>query len=141
MDDKVQALKSAVNRWRSKNVSDYWLSFSYMGPVLHHFGDHTISVVGGQPYHAWDDGWRELKKGGDFWLFTVPGTFTWARDLMLKVAPKANASPDAIAITFDEGYGYVTKLDVKFAERDGQNFNLDVRSFGEGPHPNFTQPE
>ncbi|MGF1504880.1 MAG: hypothetical protein GYB64_09120 [Chloroflexi bacterium] len=133
MEEHLQNLIDGINRWRAQGISDYWLNFSYMGPVLHHFGDHTITVVGDKAFHAWDDDWRVLAHGGDFWLFTVPGTFAWTRDILMKVAQ----DPSAVTVRFDPQYGIVRGLSVKVAKRDEHNFTLDVRDFGVGKHPNF----
>lgn len=138
MDEHLNQLVAAVARWRQQGSTDHWVRFSYMGPVLHFFGDHTVAFLGGSTYHAWQGDWRQIQPGGDFWLFTVPGTFAWARDMITKVAPAANAAPDALTIQYDPTMGYVSHIRARFAKRDEHNFTLDVRKVGTGAPDDFS---
>ncbi len=135
MDEHMNTLVDGINRWRERGVGDYWISVSYVGSAVNRFGDHDLTFVDGTFYHLWDGDWREIKRGSDFWLFSVPGAFAWARDLLTKAA--AGAPPEAVELRLDDQYGYVRHLRINVARRDALNFTFDVRRFGEGAHPDF----
>jgi hypothetical protein len=140
MDDLMQQLVDGIRKWRNHNVDDYWVRVSYLGGELNRFGDHELTLVNGKLYHHWQDSWREIKTGSDFWLFSVPGTFAWARDMMTKVAPGTDVGLDAVDLVIDEEYGYVQRLQFEVGQRDTQNFTFEVKRFSAEPHPNFEQP-
>ena len=137
MDENTRSLIAAIDRWRSQDIDEYWLSVSYMGPAVNRFGDHDLTFVDGRLWHSWEDGWREIAVGSDFWLFSVPGAFSWARDMLVKVLPGIDGGLESIELAFNEMYGYVEYMRVRMGQRDTQNFTFEVRRFGAGPHPNF----
>jgi hypothetical protein len=137
MDQQLQSLAESVNRWRSQDIQDYWVHVDYIGAALNRMGNHTLTFTGGQLWHRWHDDWREIETGSDFWLFSVPGAFAWARDMLAKVLPAAEAGGDAVELRFNDEYGYVEYLRVKAARRDAANFTFEVKGFGVGPHPDF----
>ena len=130
-------LMEHINRWRSKNVEDYWVKISYLGSELNRFGDHDLTFVEGKLWHFWRDDWREIKTGSDFWLFSVPGGFAWARDIITKVLPDRAEAADALRVEYDDEYGYVKLLQFEAGHRDPTNFTFEVKRFGEGPHDSF----
>jgi hypothetical protein len=133
----LEELAAAVRRWRDRHVNNYWLNVSYMGPAVNRFGDHDLTVVDGRLWHLWDGRWRRVERGSDYWLFSVPGTLAWARDVLTR----APAGPEgSIEVEFDEKYGFVWHLRVQAAGRDANNFTFDVRRFAVGRHPAFEEP-
>jgi hypothetical protein len=140
MDDLMQQLVEGIRTWRNHNISDYWVRVSYLGGELNRFGDHELTQVDGKLYHHWQDKWREIKQGSDFWLFTVPGSFAWARDMITKVAPGTDVGLDAVDLVMDEEYGYVQRLQFEAGQRDSENFTFEVKRFGAEAHPNFENP-
>ena len=78
MNEQLQQLVDGVRTWREHNISDYWLRVSYLGGELNRFGDHELTYTNGKLYHSWRGEWREIKKGSDFWLFSVPGSLNVA---------------------------------------------------------------
>src|SRR5574341_1511361 len=139
MDEHLQALIAAIGRWRAKNVQDYWLQVDYVGSALNRLGNHTLTHTGGKLWHLWHDDWREIETGSDFWLFSVPGSFAWVRDMAARVLPEAKADPESLELHFNDEYGYVEHLRVRMPERDATNFTFDIKKFGEGPHPEFNK--
>jgi hypothetical protein len=137
MEEHLNALKEGIRRWRECQVGDYWLSASYIGAAVNRFGDHDLTVVDGRLYHLWHGAWREIAQRSDFWLFAVPVTFAWARDLLTKELPAAGAGADAIELRFDADYGLIRLMRVHFPARDAHNFTYEVRHFAKGPHPDF----
>src|SRR5438309_2197729 len=117
MNEQLQALIDGIRTWREHNIQDYWLRVSYLGGELNRFGDHELTFTKGKLYHSWHGGWREIEKGSDFWLFSVPGTFAWARDLMMKVAPDTDAGDEAVDVIIDDEYGYVRRLQLEVGHR------------------------
>ena len=87
MTDHVDELKQNILKWRAQNVEEYWVRVGYIGSAVHRFGDHVLTVADGALYHQWQDDWREIETGSDFWLFSVPGTFALTRDMLLNVMP------------------------------------------------------
>ncbi len=133
---KIDELTTNVEKWRISDISDYWLRVGYIGSELNRFGDHVLSMSGGTLYHQWDGNWRTIERGSDFWLFSVPGSFAWARDMLLKVVPTdRRVHEDTVQIQFDSTYGYVKLLRVSIGERAVSNFTFEVKGFGVGKHP------
>jgi hypothetical protein len=138
MEDLINALIEHIAKWRSHQITDYWVHVGYMGNDLHRFGDHTLTFVDGKLWRRWENGWREVENGRDFWLFSVPGSFAWARDMIAKVLPQdEEITPETFKITYDDEYGYVRELNVSVGHRDSANFTYEVKRFGVGPHPDF----
>lgn len=137
-DEKLSQLVEGINRWREKGVGNYWLHVGYMGPAVNRFGDHDLTVVDGQMWHSWDGSWRRIERGSDYWLFSVPGAFAWARDLLTKVLPGQEGG--TLDLEIDGDYGYVKTLGFSAGTRDPNNFTFEVRHFGEGAHLNFEEP-
>lgn len=137
MDEKLQALVEGINRWRAHNITDYWVHVSYLGSELHRFGEHDLTFTQGKLWHLRAGEWHPLKKGSDFWLFSVPGAFAWTRDVLTKIAPQAGADPDAVTLRLNDEYGYVEYLRLEMGHRAGANFTFEVTRFGTGPHPDF----
>jgi hypothetical protein len=102
-------------------------------------GNHDLTFSDGQLWHRWHDDWRKIETGSDFWLFSVPGSLAWARDIVDKVLPATDAPESALELEFDGTYGYVKRLKVQMSQRDPSNFTLEIKAFGEGPHAEFTQ--
>lgn len=141
MQEKLELLLQHVDLWRSRNVVDYWLRASYLGGELNRMGDHVLSYASGRLYQEASPMWVEIEKGKDFWLFSVPGTFAWARDMIVKVAPADPSVTDAsIIIEFDEEFGFVRLLKVAVGKRASANFTYEVRAFGVGVHERFLPP-
>lgn len=138
-DDKLKRLAEGITRWREKAVGDYWLHVSYMGPAVNRFGDHDLTVVNGQMWHNWKGEWRRIERGSDYWLFSVPGAFAWARDLLTKLIPEQEGGVGTLDLELDDEYGYVKTLGFSAGTRDSNNFTFEVRHFGEGAHPNFEE--
>ncbi len=137
MEGLVQALIEGIERWRLHNVDDYWIRVDYMGAELNRLGDHVLTYVHGKLWHHWHGAWREVEKGSDFWLFSVPGGFAWARDVLTKIIPATEVGDEAIELRFNDEYGYVEYMRVKVAKRDAHNFTLEIKGFGVGPHAEF----
>lgn len=138
MDQHLQALADAVNRWRSKNIESYWWQIDYIGASLNRMGQQTLTFAQGKLWHQWHGEWREIKSGSDFWLYSVPGSFAWARDMLTKVLPDSDAGPEGIDLRFNSEHGYIEYMRVKAAKRDASNFTFEVKAFGVGPHPEFS---
>ena len=136
MDERLRSLAAAINRWRARHITEYWVEVSYIGSAVNRFGDHELAFANGTLWHRWDGGWRAIEKGSDFWLFSVPGAFAWAHDALTKLVPP-EAGTDAVELEFDDEYGYVKLLRVRLPQRDVHNFTFEVRRFGVGPHPEF----
>lgn len=135
---KIDGLTENIGKWRASNVSDYWLRVGYIGSELNRFGDHVLSYSGRKLYHQWEHDWRVIEPGSDFWLFSVPGSFAWARDMLIKVVPAdQRVSEDSIQLQFDEQYGYVKLLRVSVGERAVSNFTFEVKRFSVGKHPDL----
>lgn len=135
---KVDELIANVDKWRTSGISDYWLRVGYIGSELNRFGDHVLSYSDGTLYHQWDSDWREIETGSDFWLFSVPGSFAWARDMLVKVVPTdQRVREDTVQLQFDDQYGYVKLLRVSVGERATSNFTFEVKGFGAGKHPDL----
>ena len=135
MADQLDTLRQNIQRWRGKDVDDYWLNVSYIGAAINRMGDHDLTVIDGKLWHLWEGEWREIEQGSDFWLFTVPGTFAWARDMLTKI----DISPEEIQLTFNAEFGYVELLRVQRPSRDQHNFTFEVRRFGQGTHPSYEE--
>lgn len=141
MDEKLKQLADNVARWRDKGVDEYWVHVGYMGPELHRFGDHDLTFTSGKLYRRWEGKWRIVETGKDFWLFSVPGSFAWARDMLKSVMDQDDIPDDALIIEYDEDYGYVRLLKVAMGQRDGANFTFELKRFGAGTNPSFELPE
>ncbi|MBN1311597.1 MAG: hypothetical protein JXB30_09270 [Anaerolineae bacterium] len=139
MNEQMQALVEGVECWRSRGIEDYWIRVDYIGSALNRMGNHTLTFTQGKLWHLWHDDWREIETGSDFWLFSVPGAFTWARDILTKVVSDEDVEAGAVELRFDAEYGYVEFLRVKVSKRDAANFTFEVKGFGEGVHPDFDQ--
>lgn len=139
MQEQLNDLAVAINRWREKGIEAYWIQVDYIGAALNRMGNHTLTFANGKLWHQWHGNWREIETGSDFWLFSVPGGFAWARDMLLKVLPAAGSDDGAISLRFNAGYGYVEYLRVNAARRDAANFTFEVKHFGVGPHPDFSE--
>ncbi len=137
MNDELGELVAAIERWRASGIDDYWVAVSYMGPAVNRFGDHELTCAGGKLWHRWNEGWRPVERGSDFWLFSVPGAFAWARDMLTKVLAAHGAGEDAVELRFDDEYGFVRFMRVRVAQRDAHNFTFEVRRFGVGAHPEY----
>ncbi|GAB4470150.1 MAG: hypothetical protein Kow00124_06030 [Anaerolineae bacterium] len=136
-NDQLQTLAANIARWRAKGVGDYWVHVGYMGAELHRFGDHALTFVSGKLWRRHDGLWWEVERGKDFWLFSVPGGFAWARDLINKVAADDDLEPDDLTLVYDEKFGYVKLIRIAVGHRDQLNFTFEVKRFGVGPHPDF----
>lgn len=135
-DERVEQLARAVKRWREKGAGDYWLSVSYMGPAVNRFGDHDLTVIDGALWHRWEGRWRRVVQGSDYWLFAVPFTLAWARDLLTA----GEQAGDELVLAFDDEFGYVKEMRFDAHSRDAKNFTFEVRRFGTGAHPEFEEP-
>ena len=135
MADHLNTLIDGINLWRQKAVGDYWVSVAYMGAAVNRLGDHDMTMVGGTLYHLWNGKWRKIETGSDYWLFSVVGTFAWARDMIKLVSD----GDERLDLACNEAYGYIEFLRVKADHRDQHNFTFEVRRFGEGKHPNFDE--
>ncbi len=139
-DARMKELVQNISQWRSKGLASYWLRAGYIGAELNRVGDHDLTVVDGVVYRRWEGKWRMVEVGKDFWLFSVPGSFAWARDILLKVVPEANdVSDDDVVIEYDAEYGYIKMLKVSVRQRASANFTYEVKRFGAGPAESFTQ--
>jgi hypothetical protein len=137
MAEQMNALVDAITLWRSKNVSRYWVRVGYLGAELNRFGDHELTFADGQLWHLWHGKWRKIDDGRDYWLFSVPGSFAWARDILTKILPATDAPQGALTIELDEDYGFVRRLQFEAGHRDAANFTFEVKHFSEGAHPEF----
>jgi len=138
MSDHLEELKQNIQKWRSQNIDEYWVHVGYIGAAVHRFGDHVLTIADGKLYHQWQDDWREIETGSDFWLFSVPGAFAWARDMITKVMPAdEKVSEDTLQITYNETYGYIELLRVSVGERATTNFTFETKAFGVGRHPDL----
>lgn len=137
MDELTSALAEAIRRWRDQEVADYWLSVAYIGSAVNRFGDHEMTVVDGAAWRLVEWGWRRVGVGSDFWLFTVPGAFAWARDLITKVIPPRPDAAEVLTVEYDDEVGFVRYMRFNAGQRDPLNFTFEVRRFGRGPHPDF----
>ena len=68
-------------------------------------------------------------------LFSVEGTFVWAKDLITKVLPKAEAGPEVLELRYDDDFGYVKYMRLELGKRDRENLTIEVKGFGLGKHP------
>ncbi len=133
MANTLEILAEAIRRWRSKQVEAYWVRVDYIGSALNRMGNHTLTFADGKLWHSWHDEWREIKPGSDFWLFSVPGAFAWARDMIHEVG----GAEDSLQLKLNPDFGYVEFLRVKMPERDAANFTFEVKAFGAEVHPEF----
>lgn len=139
-DIKMKELVQNISKWRASGPASYWLRVGYIGAELNRVGDHDLTVVGGVLYRRWEGKWRKVEDGKDFWLFTVPGSFAWARDILMKVVPEANdVSDDDVVIEYDAEHGYIKTLKVSVGQRASANFTYEVKRFGSGPAESFAQ--
>jgi hypothetical protein len=138
MNERLEELKTAIQCWRNHNIEDYWLSVGYLGAAVNRFGDHDLTCIQGRLWHLWNGQWREVQTGSDYWLFSVPGSFAWVRDMIEHVLPEAGEG-HMLDVRYNEEYGYVEYLRVKAARRDAHNFTYEVRRFGTGAHPAFEE--
>jgi len=111
------------------------MNVGYMGAAINRLGDHDLTMVNGQLYHLWNDTWRKIETGSDYWLFSVPGAFAWARDMIKLLGD----DDPRLEMACNEAYGYVEFLRVKEGHRDQHNFTFEVRRFGRGAHPSFKE--
>lgn len=139
-EGQLKKLVSGIESWREKGVGDYWIGVSYMGPAVNRFGDHDLTLVDGALWHHWADEWRRIERGSDYWLFSVPGAFAWARDLLTKVIPGQGDGAGTLELRLSDEYGYVEYMRFSAPGRDANNFTFEVRRFGEGEHPAFEEP-
>lgn len=137
IDERLAELMSNVNRWRQSGITEYWLRVSYLGAELNRFGDHELTFAKGKLWHYWHGDWREIVAGSDFWLFSVPGGFAWARDMLTKVLPERNEPSDVLRLSFDDQFGFLKILQFEAGHRDASNFTFEVKRFEAGPHPDF----
>ena len=136
MNEHLSKLLAGADRWRAKGIGDHWLHAAYMGADLDRFGEHDLAQVKNELWHSKDGGpWRVLSKGSIYWVFSVPGAFVWARDMLTKALPQQGAGPDSVTLRINEEYGYIEYLKVQVAKRAADNFTLEVQSFGPGDHP------
>ena len=141
MQALLNELKFNISKWRDRGPDDYWIVVSYVGGEFNRLGDHTLTIMGDDIYdQVYDGSWRKINKGSDYWLFTVPGTYAWARDLITKVLPDAGGDASNIEIEYGP-MGQITHVQIRMPSRDAHNLTLDVRGFGAGQHENFTKPE
>jgi hypothetical protein len=133
MSENLEALSRNVQLWRSKAVDAYWVRVDYIGSSLHRMGDNTLTYANGKLWHQWHGEWREIKSGSDFWLMSIPGAFSLAREVISEVGDE-DAS---LTLEFNSDYGYIELLRVKMPERDAANFTFETKSFGIEPHPDF----
>jgi hypothetical protein len=139
MADHLEALAAGIQRWRARGIEDYWVRVSYLGGELNRFGDHELTSTGGNLWHLWRGEWREITMGSDFWLFSVPGAFAWARDMITKVIPATDTDQDMLTLRLNGDYGYVEYLQYEAGHRDAANFTFEVQRFEEGVHPEFEE--
>ena len=139
MADHLQTLKDNVNRWRNSGIEEYWVQIDFIGAAMNRMGIHELTTSGGKLYHERHGDWREIETGSDFWLYSIPGTFAWTRDMLTKILPAAGVGDEGIELEFNEEYGYVQHLRVKAAKRDASNITFDVKKFGVGTHPEFNK--
>lgn len=139
MSYELTSLVSAIQRWREKGVEDYWVQVDYIGSSLNRMGNHVLTVKNGKVWHQWHEAWREIEVGSDYWLFTVPGSFAWAREMINSIGNSAAAETPPVVLQLNPDYGYVELLRVKMPERDAANFTFETKSFGVGTHPDFRQ--
>jgi len=137
MSSSLDTLAASLQVWRSKNVNEYWLRVDYIGSALHRMGDHTLTYANGKLWHYWHDRWREVRPGSDFWLFSVAGSFAWARDMIHEVGNVEGA----LQLKMNQDYGYVEMIRVKMPERDAVNFTFELKSFEAMIHPEFEPNE
>ena len=136
MSDPLATLMEGVNRWRQLGARDYWVHVGYLGGDLDKVGEHEVTHTEGKLWHSKDGGdWLEVAKGSSKWLFSVEGTFVWAKDIITKLLPKAEAGPEALELRCNEDFGYVEIMRLKLAKRDADNMTLEVKGFGPGKHP------
>jgi hypothetical protein len=131
----MSVLVKGINLWRSKKVSNYWLNVGYMGAAINRLGDHDLTMINGQLYHEWNGAWRKIEMGSDYWLFSIPGTFAWARDMIEML----DEDDPGLEIACNEMYGYVEFLRVRADHRDEHNFTFEVRRFGQGAPLSFKE--
>jgi hypothetical protein len=138
MADTLNRLMDGVRKWRERGPKDYWIHVGYLGDDLTRVGEHELTRVESELWHSKDGGnWRELLKGSTFWLFSVEGTFVWARDVLTKLLPARGADESSVELHINPEYGYVEYMRVQLAPRDQDNFTFEVKGFGEGAHPEW----
>lgn len=138
MNELLSQLLAGAARWREKEIEDYWLHAAYMGADLDRFGEHDVTQVEDELWHSKDGGaWKTLSNGSIYWIFSVPGTFVWVRDMLTKVLPQQNAGAEAVELRINEEHGYVEYLKVTVAKRASDNFTLETQDFGLGEHPEW----
>ncbi|MCC6905197.1 MAG: hypothetical protein IT326_05080 [Anaerolineae bacterium] len=142
MSDDLEQLSSNIGKWLGHNISNYWVQIGYLGPETNRFGDHVLTYTRGRLWHRTMSGaWREIERGRDFWLFSVPGAFAWARDVLTRLLPAdPDLSAEAITLEFDPEYGFVRHLKISAGHRSASNFDFEVRHFGAEAHPSFEEP-
>lgn len=138
LDERLAELVENINRWRQAAIGEYWLRVSYLGGELNRFGDHELTFAKGKLWHRWRGEWREIEQGSDFWLFSVPGAFAWARDMLTKVLPQRHESSDALTMIFNDDTGHLELLQFEAGHRDASNFTFEIKRFEAGAHPDFT---
>lgn len=124
----LDMLAENINRWRKSGISEYHEHVFYMGSALNRVGDHELCLRDEILFHKWQGAWREIRKGSDFWLLSVSGTFAWARDL-LKEVHEGSLDPLALAIDYDEELGFIRQMKINLGRRNLDNFNFEVREF------------
>jgi hypothetical protein len=138
MANDLDRLMAGVRKWRGSSVGDYWIHVGYLGDDLPRVGEHELTRVEGELWHSKDGGnWQELLQGSIFWLFSVEGTFVWARDVLTKLLPKRDADDKCVELHINPEHGYVEYMRIQLAQRDQDNFTLEVKGFGEGAHPEW----
>lgn len=140
-EQHLKELVENIERWRMQAVGAYHLRVGYMGNELNRVGDHEFCYTRGKLYHRWEGAWREIETGKDFWLFSVIGTFAWARDILTKIVPQeTDVAEEDVSISYDANYGYIRQIKVAVGHRASANFLLEVKRFTEGEHPEFKLP-
>jgi hypothetical protein len=138
MNELLSQLLAGAASWRGKGIDEYWLHVAYVGGDLDRFGEHDLTLVEDELWHSKDGGkWKTLSNGSIYWVFSVPGTFVWVRDMLTKVLPEQGAGPDSVTLRMNDEHGYVEYLKVQVAKRAADNFTLEIQDFGLGEHPNW----
>ena len=136
MSEHLDKLLESASRWRHIGVDDYWIHLGYMGADIALVGEHEVTHAEERLWHAKDGGdWVEVTKGSNRWLFSVEGMFVWAKDLITKVLPKADADAELLELRYDDDFGYVKYMRLELGKRDRENLTVEVKGFGLGKHP------